>query len=54
MFSLLSGLRRFTPQITCVVTVTDDGGSSGILRSDLDIPPPGDIRGRQSYIVRSS
>ena len=44
MFSLLSGLRRFTPQITCVVTVTDDGGSSGILRSDLDIPPPGDIR----------
>ncbi len=44
MFSLLTGLRAFTPHITCVVTVTDDGGSSGILRSDLDIPPPGDIR----------
>jgi uncharacterized cofD-like protein len=44
MFSLLTGLRAFTPHITCVVAVTDDGGSSGILRSDLDIPPPGDIR----------
>ena len=44
MFSLLSGLRRHTPHLTCIVTVTDDGGSSGILRSDLDIPPPGDIR----------
>jgi uncharacterized cofD-like protein len=30
--------------ITAVVTVSDDGGSSGRLRRDLDIPPPGDIR----------
>jgi len=44
MFSLLSGLRLHTPAITAVVTVTDDGGSSGLLRKDLGIPPPGDIR----------
>jgi len=44
MHCLLSGLRKVTPHLTCVVTVTDDGGSSGLLRSDLDIPPPGDLR----------
>ena len=44
MFSLLSGLRLYTEDITAVVTVTDDGGSSGLLRKDLGIPPPGDVR----------
>lgn len=44
MFSLLSGLRCHTVHIAAVVAVTDDGGSSGILRKDLRIPPPGDIR----------
>jgi uncharacterized cofD-like protein len=44
MQSLLTGLKELTPNVTCIVAVTDDGGSSGILRSDLDIPPPGDIR----------
>ncbi len=44
MFSLLSGLRAYTSAITAVVTVTDDGGSSGLLRKDLGIPPPGDVR----------
>ena len=42
--TLLSGLKRFTPNITAVVTVADDGGGSGILREDLHMPPPGDIR----------
>src|ERR1700730_14070930 len=47
--SLLYGLKRYArePQevdITAVVTVTDDGGSSGRLRRDFDVLPPGDIR----------
>ncbi|MFC1743331.1 uridine diphosphate-N-acetylglucosamine-binding protein YvcK [Candidatus Riflebacteria bacterium] len=42
--ALLTGLKNFTANITAVVTVTDDGGSSGILRKELGILPPGDIR----------
>jgi uncharacterized cofD-like protein len=55
--TLLSGIKRFAPaaqvrsdasgpalDITAVVTVSDDGGSSGRLRRDFDILPPGDIR----------
>lgn len=53
--TLLKGLKHFTPhldrvpvgppvEITAVVTVTDDGGSSGRLRREFDILPPGDIR----------
>lgn len=47
--SLLHGLKRFALEprevdITAVVTVTDDGGSSGRLRRDFDVLPPGDIR----------
>lgn len=41
---LLRGLKRYPIDITAIVTVADDGGSSGRLRSDLKIPPPGDIR----------
>ncbi|HET7629566.1 MAG TPA: YvcK family protein [Bacillales bacterium] len=41
---LLRGLKRFPVDLTAIVTVADDGGSSGILRSELEIPPPGDIR----------
>ncbi len=41
---LLHGLKEFTSNITAVVTVADDGGSSGRLRDQFDIPPPGDIR----------
>lgn len=41
---LLHGLKEFTSNITAVVTVADDGGSSGRLRSQFNIPPPGDIR----------
>nr|MBO2494976.1 YvcK family protein [Clostridia bacterium] len=42
--TLLRGLKLYTPNITAVVTVADDGGSSGMLRQDLGILPPGDIR----------
>jgi uncharacterized cofD-like protein len=57
--TLLRGLKRYTASaqrknsgpaagpivdVTAIVTVTDDGGSSGRLRRDLHVPPPGDIR----------
>jgi uncharacterized cofD-like protein len=42
--TLLRGLKRYTENITAVVTVFDDGGSSGRLRRELGILPPGDIR----------
>lgn len=41
---LLRGLKKYPVDITAIVTVADDGGSSGRLRDDLDIPPPGDVR----------
>ena len=42
--TLLEGLKYWTKDITAIVTVTDDGGSSGRLRKDFNILPPGDIR----------
>jgi uncharacterized cofD-like protein len=41
---LLRGLKLLPIDITAIVTVADDGGSSGRLREELKIPPPGDIR----------
>jgi uncharacterized cofD-like protein len=41
---LLRGLKEYTSNITAVVNVCDDGGSSGRLRGDMGILPPGDIR----------
>lgn len=41
---LLSGLKEYTSNLTAIVTVADDGGSSGRLRQQFDILPPGDIR----------
>lgn len=40
----LRAIRRYAGEITAVVSVADDGGSSGRLRRDLGVPPPGDIR----------
>src|SRR5918998_125681 len=40
----LSALRRVTDQLTAIVTVADDGGSSGRLRAELNCLPPGDLR----------
>ncbi len=42
--TLLRGLKEHTSNLTAVVTVADDGGSSGQLRTELGIPPVGDIR----------
>ena len=42
--TLLRGLKDHTHHLTAVVTVADDGGSSGKLRESLGILPPGDIR----------
>lgn len=42
--SLLSGVKEYTTNITAIVTVSDEGGSSGRLREEFDILPPGDLR----------
>jgi uncharacterized cofD-like protein len=44
MSILLEGLKEYTSQITAVISVADDGGSSGRLRREFDMLPPGDIR----------
>ncbi len=41
---LLRGLKEYTSNLTAIVTVADDGGSSGRLRGDLGMLPPGDVR----------
>ncbi|GKV65512.1 MULTISPECIES: gluconeogenesis factor YvcK family protein [unclassified Sporosarcina] len=42
--TILRGLKRYPIDLTAIVTVADDGGSSGRLFDQYDIPPPGDIR----------
>ena len=42
--TMLRGLKEWTKNLTAIVTVADDGGGSGMLRHDLGMPPPGDIR----------
>ena len=42
--TLLRGLKEHTSNLTAIVTVADDGGSSGVLREELGIPAVGDIR----------
>ncbi len=42
--TLLRGLKKFDVDIAAIVAVTDEGGSSGILRRELKVPPPGDVR----------
>jgi uncharacterized cofD-like protein len=44
LYASLSALRRITRQLTAVVTVADDGGSSGRLRKQFGVLPPGDLR----------
>ncbi len=44
LFASLSALRRVTRHLTAVVTVADDGGSSGRLRREFGVLPPGDLR----------
>jgi uncharacterized cofD-like protein len=42
--ALLRGLKEYTTNLTAIVTVADDGGSSGVLRRELGVLPPGDVR----------
>lgn len=42
--TILRGLKEYQVDLTAIVTVADDGGSSGRLRTDFRMPPPGDIR----------
>lgn len=42
--TMLRGLKYYTSNVTAIVTVADDGGGSGVLREELGILPPGDIR----------
>lgn len=43
-FTLLSGLKKYPVTLTAVVSMADDGGSTGLLRDELGVLPPGDIR----------
>ncbi len=52
MPSLLRGLTHYTSNITAVVTVADDGGSSGRLRRGYGLLPPGDFRGNIAALSR--
>ena len=42
--TLLRGLKEYSTNLTAIVTVADDGGSSGVLRRELGVLPPGDVR----------
>ncbi|TSC59747.1 MAG: hypothetical protein LiPW15_767 [Parcubacteria group bacterium LiPW_15] len=44
VFTVLTGLRKYQTDLTAVVTMADDGGSTGVLREDFGILPPGDVR----------
>ncbi len=50
--TVLSGLKRYSSNITAIVTVADDGGSSGVLRRELGVQPPGDIRNCLAALAR--
>jgi len=43
-FALLSGLKKYPVNISAIVSMADDGGSTGILRDELGVLPPGDVR----------
>ena len=43
-FTLLMGLKKYPVELCAIVSMADNGGSSGILRDELGVLPPGDIR----------
>lgn len=43
-FTMLSSLKKYTSQIAAIVSMADDGGSTGVLRDELGTLPPGDVR----------
>jgi len=50
--NLLRGLKHYSANITAIVTVADDGGSSGRLRREMGVQPPGDIRNCLTALAR--
>lgn len=50
--TLLRGLKTYSANITAIVTVADDGGSSGRLRREMGVQPPGDIRNCLTALAR--
>ncbi len=53
VFTVLSGLRKYPVNLTAVVTMADDGGSTGLLREEFGMLPPGDIRRALVALARS-
>jgi uncharacterized cofD-like protein len=51
-FTVLSGLKKYTSNLTAIVNMADDGGSTGQLRDELGVLPPGDVR--QCLVALSS
>lgn len=51
-FTVLSGLKKYPLHLSAVVSMADDGGSTGILRDELGVLPPGDVR--QCLVALSS
>ncbi|MFZ2299586.1 MAG: gluconeogenesis factor YvcK family protein [Candidatus Moraniibacteriota bacterium] len=43
-FTLLSGLKQYPIELSAIVSMADDGGSTGVLRDELGVLPPGDVR----------
>ncbi|NGX27633.1 MAG: Gluconeogenesis factor, partial [Chlamydiae bacterium] len=43
-FAVLRGLKKFPLALSAIVSMADDGGSTGILRDELGVLPPGDVR----------
>jgi uncharacterized cofD-like protein len=58
-FTLLSGLKKYPVNISAIVSMADDGGSTGVLRDELGVLPPGDVRqclvalAEESGLIRS-
>ncbi|MDP2709442.1 MAG: YvcK family protein [bacterium] len=53
-FMVLSGLKKLPVELTAVVSMADDGGSSGVLRDELGVLPPGDVRQCLVALAKSS
>ena len=43
-FVVLSGLKKYDVELSTIVSMADDGGSTGVLRDELGVLPPGDVR----------
>ena len=51
-FTVLSALKHYIPNVSAIINMVDDGGSTGVLRDELGVLPPGDIR--QAIVALSS